>query len=109
MSELTGQEAKTIHRMLQVDWDENDNPVFQRNERNPLECDAVVIDELSMVDAYVFESVLRALPVGCRLILVGDSDQLPSVGAGNVIGDLIASGVFRRCSSARSSGSRWRA
>ena len=94
MSELTGQEAKTIHRMLQVDWDENDNPVFQRNERNPLECDAVVIDELSMVDAYVFESVLRALPVGCRLILVGDSDQLPSVGAGNVIGDLIASGIF---------------
>ena len=94
MSELTGQEAKTIHRMLQVDWDENDNPVFQRNERNPLECDAVVIDALSMVDAYVFESVLRALPVGCRLILVGDSDQLPSVGAGNVIGDLIASGVF---------------
>ncbi|MBQ2668754.1 MAG: ATP-dependent RecD-like DNA helicase [Clostridia bacterium] len=94
MSELTGVEAKTIHRMLQVDWDENDNPVFQRNERNPLECDAVVIDELSMVDAYVFESVLRALPVGCRLILVGDNDQLPSVGAGNVIGDLIASGVF---------------
>lgn len=94
MSELTGVEAKTIHRLLQVDWDENDNPVFQRNERNPLECDALVIDELSMVDSYVFESVLRALPVGCRLILVGDSDQLPSVGAGNVIGDLIASGVF---------------
>lgn len=94
MSELTGVEAKTIHRLLQVDWDENDNPVFQRNERNPLECDALVIDELSMVDAYVFESVLRALPIGCRLILVGDCDQLPSVGAGNVIGDLIASGVF---------------
>ena len=66
--------------MLQVDWDDNDDPVFQINERNPLECDAVVIDELSMVDAYVFESVLRALPIGCRLILVGDSDQLPSVG-----------------------------
>lgn len=94
MTELTGIEAKTIHRMLQVDWDDNDNPVFQRNERNPLECDAVVIDELSMVDSYVFESVLRALPIGCRLILVGDSDQLPSVGAGNVIGDLIAAGVF---------------
>lgn len=94
MSELTGVEAKTIHRMLQVDWDDNDDPVFQRNERNPLECDAVVIDELSMVDAYVFESVLRALPIGCRLILVGDSDQLPSVGPGNVIGDLIASKVF---------------
>lgn len=94
MSELTGEEAKTIHRMLQVDWDERDNPVFTRNERNPLECDCLVIDELSMVDSYVFESVLRALPLSCRLILVGDSDQLPSVGAGNVLGDLIASGLF---------------
>lgn len=94
MSELTGEEAKTIHRLLQVDWDEQDNPVFTRNERNPLECDCLVIDELSMVDSYVFESVLRALPLSCRLILVGDSDQLPSVGAGNVLGDLIASGLF---------------
>lgn len=94
MSELTGEEAKTIHRMLQVDWDEHDNPIFARNERNPLECDCLVIDELSMVDSYVFESLLRALPLTCRLILVGDSDQLPSVGAGNVLGDLIASQVF---------------
>ena len=94
MSEVTGEEAKTIHRMLQVDWDERDNPVFTRNERNPLECDCLVIDELSMVDSYVFESVLRALPLSCRLILVGDSDQLPSVGAGNVLGDLRASGPF---------------
>ena len=94
MSELTGEEAKTIHRMLQVDWDERDEPVFTRNERNPLECDCLVIDELSMVDDYVFESVLRALPLSCRLILVGDSDQLPSVGAGNVLGDLVASGLF---------------
>lgn len=94
MSELTGEEAKTIHRMLQVDWDEHDNPIFTRNERNPLECDCLVIDELSMVDSYVFESLLRALPLTCRLILVGDSDQLPSVGAGNVLGDLIASQVF---------------
>lgn len=94
MSELTGEEAKTIHRMLQVDWDEQDNPVFTRNERNPLDCDCLVVDELSMVDAYVFESLLRALPLSCRLILVGDSDQLPSVGAGNVLGDLIASGLF---------------
>ena len=94
MSELTGEEAKTIHRMLQVDWDEQDNPVFTRNERNPLECDCLVVDELSMVDAYVFESLLRALPLSCRLILVGDSDQLPSVGAGNVLGDLIASQLF---------------
>lgn len=94
MSELTGEEAKTIHRMLQVDWDEQDNPVFTRNERNPLECDCLVIDELSMVDTYVFESVLRALSFSCRLVLVGDSDQLPSVGAGNVLGDLISSGLF---------------
>ena len=94
MSELTGEEAKTIHRLLQVAWDERDNPIFTRNERNPLECDCIVIDELSMVDSYVFESVLRALPFSCRLVLVGDSDQLPSVGAGNVLGDLIASGLF---------------
>ncbi len=94
MTELTGEEAKTIHRMLQVDWDELDNPIFIRNESNPLECECVVIDEMSMVDSYVFESVLRALPLGCRLILVGDSDQLPSVGAGNVLGDLIAAGIF---------------
>ncbi len=94
MSELTGEEAKTIHRMLQVDWDDQDNPIFTRNERNPLDCDCLVVDELSMVDAYVFESLLRALPLSCRLILVGDSDQLPSVGAGNVLGDLITSGLF---------------
>ena len=94
MSELTGEEAKTIHRLLQVDWDEQDNPVFTRNERNPLECDCLVIDELSMVDSYLFESVLRALPFSCRLVLVGDNDQLPSMGAGNVLGDLMASGLF---------------
>ncbi len=94
MSEVTGEEAKTIHRLLQVDWDEHDNPIFTKNERDPLECDCVVIDELSMVDTNVFEGVLHALPLGCRLILVGDSDQLPSVGAGNVLGDLIASKCF---------------
>ena len=94
MSEVTGEEAKTIHRLLQVDWDENDNPVFTRDESNPLECDTLVIDELSMVDVGVFEGVLHALPLGCRLILVGDSDQLPSVGPGNVLGDLISSGLF---------------
>ena len=94
MSELTGEEAKTIHRLLQVEWDEHDNPIFQRNERNPLDCDCIVIDELSMVDSYVFESVLRALPLSCRMIFVGDSDQLPSVGAGNVLGDLISSKLF---------------
>ena len=94
MSELTGKEAKTVHRLLQVEWNDQDRPVFAKNEKNLLECDALVIDELSMVDALLFESVLRALPLGCRLILVGDCDQLPSVGAGNVLGDLIATGMF---------------
>lgn len=93
MSEVTGDEAKTLHRMLEVSWDKQDNPVFNKNERNQLKCDALIIDEVSMVDSYIFESVMRALPLGCRLILVGDSDQLPSVGPGNVLGDLIESGV----------------
>lgn len=93
MTELTGNEAKTIHRLLEVSWDKQDNPVFNKNERDLLKCEALIIDEVSMVDARIFESVLRALPLGCRLILVGDSDQLPSVGAGNVLGDLIESEV----------------
>lgn len=92
MSAVTGREAKTIHRLLEVEWDNNDTPTFKKNENNRLECDALILDELSMVDAQLFESVMRALPLGCRLIMVGDSDQLPSVGAGNVLGDLIASG-----------------
>ena len=92
MSEVTGKTAKTIHRLLEVEWDKNDMPTFKRNERNRLECDALVIDELSMVDSVLFESVLRALPLGCRLVMVGDSDQLPSVSAGNVLGELIKSG-----------------
>lgn len=91
MSQLTGCEAKTIHRLLEVTWDKNDLPVFMRNDKNTLECDALIIDELSMVDAQLFEGVMRALPLGCRLIMVGDSDQLPSVGAGNILSDLIAS------------------
>ena len=94
MSELTGDEAKTLHRLLGVNWDRNENPVFQKNEQNQLKCDALIIDEVSMVDSFIFASVMRALPLGCRLILVGDSDQLPSVGAGNVLGDLIESGLL---------------
>ncbi len=94
MSEVTGCEAKTIHRLLEVEWDKNDVPVFKRNERNLLDCDALILDELSMVDASLFEGVMRALPLGCRLIMVGDSDQLPSVGPGNVLGDLISSGMI---------------
>lgn len=94
MSELTGSEAKTIHRLLEVQWDKNDKPEFKKNEQHTLDCDALVLDELSMVDDELFESVLRALPMACRLILVGDSDQLPSVGAGNVLAELIASGAI---------------
>ncbi|MEE1104596.1 MAG: AAA family ATPase, partial [Ruminococcus sp.] len=94
MSALTGDEAKTLHRLLGVNWDKNDNPVFQKNEQNQLKCDALIIDEVSMVDSFIFASVMRALPLGCRLILVGDSDQLPSVGPGNVLGDLTDSGML---------------
>lgn len=91
MSEVTGEEAKTIHRLLEVSWDNRDRPIFKRNESNPLKCDALIIDEVSMVDCALFFSVMQAVPMGCRIILVGDSDQLPSVGAGNVLGDLIES------------------
>lgn len=94
MSELTGEEAKTLHRLLEVSWDKRDNPVFNKNEKNQLKCDALIIDEMSMVDCGIFESVMRALPLGCRLIMVGDSDQLPSVGPGNVLGDLTESGIL---------------
>ncbi len=94
MSELTGYEAKTIHRLLEVEWDENDKPVFTRNKRNPIEANAVIVDELSMVDVRLFASLLDALPLGCRLIMVGDSDQLPPVGAGNVLQDIISSSIM---------------
>ena len=91
MSELTGRDAQTIHRLLEVEWDRNDKPVFQRNRRNPISAGAVIIDELSMVDITLFSSLLDALPIGCRLVMVGDSDQLPPVGAGNVLHDIINS------------------
>ena len=93
MSKLTGEDAKTIHRLLEVSFDIEDRPVFKKNEQNMLNCDAIIIDEVSMVDCVLFESLIRALPLACRVILVGDSDQLPSVGAGNVLSDLIASGI----------------
>lgn len=91
IAELTGCEARTIHRLLEVQWDDSDNPVFERNEKNPLDADALIIDEVSMVDTLLFHNVLRALRPGCRLILVGDADQLPAVGAGRVLHDLIDS------------------
>ncbi|HHW46226.1 MAG TPA: ATP-dependent RecD-like DNA helicase [Clostridiales bacterium] len=92
MSEVTGKEAKTIHRLLEVGWTEKGRPVFFRNEKNPLDCDVLIVDELSMVDVLLFENLLRAVRLGCRLVFVGDSDQLPSIGAGNVLSDLLAFG-----------------
>lgn len=95
ISELTGREAKTLHRLLEVRFgvdEDEEGLVFDRNERNPLDADAVVVDEMSMVDVVLFEHLLRATKTGCRLILVGDTDQLPAVGAGCVLQDLIDSG-----------------
>lgn len=94
MSSVTGEEAKTIHRLLEVSYDIEDKPVFKKNERNMLNTDALIVDEVSMVDTSLMESLLRALPLSCRLILVGDSNQLPSVGPGNVLHDLIASNTI---------------
>ncbi len=91
MTETTGRTATTIHRLLEVEWGEGDKPVFKRNLRNPLDCQAIIVDEMSMVDIFLFSSLLDALPFGCRLIMVGDSDQLPSVSPGNVLKDLIES------------------
>lgn len=100
MSEATGYEARTIHRMLGVSGESFDKgedehrPMFEYNEENPLECDVVIIDEVSMVDIRLLYSLLKAVAKGTRLILVGDENQLPSVGPGNVLKDIIASGCF---------------
>lgn len=94
MTEATGRKATTIHRLLEVEWGEGDKPVFKRNLRNPLDCQAVIVDEMSMVDIFLFSSLLDALPFGCRLIMVGDSDQLPSVSPGNVLKDLIETNML---------------
>ena len=94
MTEATGRTATTIHRLLEVEWGEGDKPIFKRNLRNPLDCQAIIVDEMSMVDIFLFSSLLDALPFGCRLIMVGDSDQLPSVSPGNVLKDLIDSGLL---------------
>ncbi len=94
ITELTGKDAKTIHRLLEVEWDESDNPVFSRNQFNPLPCDVIIIDEVSMVDSLLFASLLKALKLSCRIIIVGDSDQLPSIGAGNILNDILESNMF---------------
>ena len=96
MTETTGYEASTIHRMLELMGgpDQNDKGSFLRNEENPLETDVIIIDEMSMVDLLLFHALLKAVLVGTRLILVGDKDQLPSVGAGAVLKDLLGSERF---------------
>ena len=92
LTELTGRDASTIHRLLEVDVSpETGDMVFVHNQRNPLSCDAVIVDESSMVDLLLMHDLVQALPENARLILVGDPDQLPSVGAGNVFSDLIRS------------------
>ncbi len=94
MSELTGREATTVHRLLEAGYTaEGDELVFRRNEEEPIVCDAVILDECSMVDIYLMSALLRAMPPKCRLVMVGDADQLPSVGPGNVFLDIIRSGI----------------
>lgn len=92
MSEATSEEAKTVHRMLGMERGREEELRFDRNERNPLEEGAVIVDEASMMDLFLMQALLRAMRRGARLILIGDSDQLPSVGAGNILADLIGSG-----------------
>lgn len=102
MSETTGYEAKTIHRLLEVNGAMSEakddakavGGLFERNESNPLEADVIIIDEMSMVDITLLYALLKAIGHGTRLILVGDINQLPSVGPGNVLRDIIASECF---------------
>lgn len=97
MTETTGYEARTIHRMLELNGsfaEEGKRAKFERNEENPLNADVIIIDEMSMVDILLFQSLLRAIMPGTRLVLVGDVDQLPSVGPGQVLRDILAANVF---------------
>ncbi len=98
MTETTGYEASTIHRLLEVssapDDDNREIVRFERNESNPLETDVIIIDEMSMVDIFLMHSLLSAIPPGTRLVLVGDVDQLPSVGPGAVLADMLKADVF---------------
>lgn len=96
MTETTGYEASTIHRLLEVSGNPEEENIggFQRNEENPLDTDVLIIDEVSMVDLPLMNALLKAVMPGTRLILVGDQNQLPSVGPGSVLKDIIASGCF---------------
>jgi exodeoxyribonuclease V alpha subunit len=94
MTEATGREAKTIHRLLEYSKDGNGEMRFQRDEARPLRAHALIVDEVSMVDINLFCALLKSIPGGCRLVLVGDADQLPAVGPGNVLRELITSTVL---------------
>lgn len=95
MTEATGEEAKTIHRLLELGFSDDDNTVFSKNEETPLECDVLIIDEASMIDIVLMNSLLKAVGKGTRVIIVGDVDQLPSVGPGNVLKDIIESNCVK--------------
>ena len=94
LEEQTGEPASTIHRALESNF-QGTGRGFARNANNPLETDVVIVDEVSMLDVFLMSSLLKAMPAGAKLILVGDKDQLPSVGAGNVLADIIASGQVK--------------
>ena len=98
MTEATGYESRTIHRLLELNGAVAEGTRaarFERNEENPLEADVIIVDEMSMVDIFLFQALLKAISVGTRLIMVGDVNQLPSVGAGQVLQDLMQSGRFQ--------------
>ncbi|WP_027623690.1 ATP-dependent RecD-like DNA helicase [Clostridium lundense] len=95
MSEATGKEAKTIHRLLEMGISEDEEMSFCKTEETPLECDVIIVDEASMIDIVLMNNLLKAVSLGTRLIIVGDVDQLPSVGPGNVLRDLIESNCVK--------------
>lgn len=95
MTESTGREAKTIHRLLEMGVSEDENSYYAKGESEPLEADVIIIDEASMIDIMLMHNLLKAIKLGTRLIIVGDADQLPSVGAGNVLKDLIESNFIK--------------
>ncbi len=95
LSEATGRDARTIHRLLEMEYNEGSYPRFTRDETNKLDAEVIIIDEASMIDIMLMHALLRAVRAGARLVMIGDSNQLPSVGAGNVLWDLIDSGRIR--------------
>lgn len=95
MQEATGRDSRTIHRLLEFGYGESDEEMFfQKNEESPLECDVIIVDEVSMIDILLMNNLLKAIAEGTRVVLVGDVDQLPSVGPGNVLRDIIESGIL---------------